>query len=118
MTIVRAKEETMALQDTIILLLQCIRFVENKKKSVILGMLTNSKERTISLPQKKIKISKKDRPGSVSDFNKNSFKIKKRIRSLDINNSGQTSSKPRCMSTNLYTCQQTYFSSLSKGKDI
>lgn len=57
MTIVRAKEETMALQDTITLLLQCMRFVENKKKSVILGMLTNSKERTISLPQKKIKIS-------------------------------------------------------------
>ena len=33
MTIVRAKEETMALQDTITLLLQCMRFVENKRNA-------------------------------------------------------------------------------------
>ena len=53
----------MTLQDTVILLLQCLRFVINQKKSVMipvqeiefLGMIVNSKEMTISLPQKKLK---------------------------------------------------------------
>ena len=57
----RTREETIALRDTVILLLQCLGFVINQKKAVMapvqeiefLRMIVNSKEITISLPQKK-----------------------------------------------------------------
>ena len=63
LTIGRTRKETKTLQDTAILLLQCEGFVLNQKKSVMtpiqeiefLEMLINSKEMTISLPQKKLK---------------------------------------------------------------
>ena len=101
MTIVRAKEETMALQDTITLLLQCMRFVENKKKSVILGMLTNSKERTISLPQKKIKISKKIGQDLYQILIRIVLKLKKKLGHL-------TSTILAKLPANLDACQRTY----------
>lgn len=101
MTIVRAKEETMALQDTITLLLQCMRFVENKKKSVILGMLTNSKERTISLPQKKIKISKKKGQDLYQILIRIVLKLKKKLGHL-------TSTILAKLPANLDACQRTY----------
>ena len=62
MLIGRTKEETTALRDTVILSLQCIGFVINQKKSMMtlvqeiefMGMIVNSKEMTVSLPQKKL----------------------------------------------------------------
>ena len=66
----RTREETIALRDTLILLLQCLGMVINQKKSVMtpvqeiefLGMIVNSKEIT-----EKTTINKRDVSGFVSD---------------------------------------------------
>ena len=58
----KTKGETIALRDMAILLLHCLGFFINQKNSVItpvkeiefLGTIVNSKELTISLPQKKL----------------------------------------------------------------
>ena len=58
----RTKEETIALRDTVNLLLQCLGFFISQKKSVMtpvqeiqfLGMIVNSKVMIICLPQKKL----------------------------------------------------------------
>ena len=62
----RTREEIIALRDKVILLLQCLGFLINQKKSVMtpvqeiefLGMVVNSKEMTIALPQKKLQLIK------------------------------------------------------------
>ena len=95
----RTREETIALRNTVILLLQCLGFAINHKKSVmapvqerkLLGMIVSSKGRTISLPQEKLK-SIKDVSGSVSEST-DSFKVDKGVTSPDINNFSHSSSK-------------------------
>ena len=63
----RTREEIIALRDKVILLLlQCLGFLINQKKSEMtpvqeiefLGMIVNSKEMTITLPQKKLQLIK------------------------------------------------------------
>ena len=63
----RTREEIIALRDKVILLLlQCLGFLINQKKSEMipvqeiefLGMIVNSKEMTITLPQKRLKLIK------------------------------------------------------------
>ena len=57
----RTREETTALRDTVILLLQCLGFYKSKnvssdtssQKIEFLEMIVNSKEMTTSIPQKK-----------------------------------------------------------------
>ena len=64
----RTREEIIALRDKVILLLlQCLGFLINQKKSEMtpvqeiefLGMIVNSKEMTITLPQKKLQLIKR-----------------------------------------------------------
>ena len=63
----RTREEIIALRDKVILLLlQCLGFLINQEKSEMapvqeiefLGMIVNSKEMTITLPQKKLQLIK------------------------------------------------------------
>ena len=63
----RTREEIIALRDKVILLLlQCLGFLINQEKSEMapvqeiefLGMIVNSKEMTITLPQKRLKLIK------------------------------------------------------------
>ena len=63
----RTRQEIIALRDKVILLLlQCLGFLINQKKSEMtpvqeiefLGMIVNSKEMTITLPQKKLQLIK------------------------------------------------------------
>ena len=63
----RTREEIIALRDKVILLLlQCLGFLINQKKSEMtpvqeiefLGLIVNSKEMTITLPQKKLQLIK------------------------------------------------------------
>ena len=92
----RTREETIALRDTLILLLQCLGMVINQKKSVItpvqeiefLGMIVNSKEIT-----EKTTINKRDVSGFVSESKDNSFRVNKGVRPPDINSFGHSPSK-------------------------
>ena len=68
MILEKTLEETILSRNTVIYLLQNLGFVINLKKSVLhptqkikfLGMITNSVEMTVSLPQKKVEsISKR-----------------------------------------------------------
>ena len=94
----RTMEETIALRDTVILLVQCLGFVVNQKKSVMtpvqeiefLGMIVNSREMTISLPQKKLKSIKQMVSGFVSESRDNSFRVNKGVRPSDINDFGHS----------------------------